>query len=146
MPPIKIQPATTRRDLRAFVKFPWQVYKGDPNWVPPLISEHLEVLNPATGLFYEQADVALFIARRGRETVGTIAAFADHRRIEHLGRAEGGFGFFEVIEDYGVTEQLLDATCEWLRARGMSIVRGPTSFTANDCPGVLVEGADPLPL
>jgi len=146
MPSIKIQPATTRRDLRAFVKFPWQVYKGDPNWVPPLISERLEYLNPATGLFYEHADVALFLARRGRETVGTIATFVDHRRIKHLGRAEGGFGFFEVIEEYAVAERLLDAACEWLRARDMSVVRGPTSFTANDCPGVLVEGADCPPV
>jgi GNAT superfamily N-acetyltransferase len=146
MSSIRVRPLATRRDLRAFVKFPWRVYRDDPNWVPPLTSERLEYLNPATGLFYRHADVALFLARRGRETVGTIAAFADHRRIEHLGRAEGGFGFFEVIEDYGVAEQLLDATCEWLRARGMSIVRGPTSFTANECPGVLVEGADCPPV
>jgi GNAT superfamily N-acetyltransferase len=146
MSSIRVRPLATRRDLRAFVKFPWQVYKGDPNWVPPLISERLEYLNPATGLFYRHADVALFIARRGRDTVGTIAAFVDHRRIEHLGRAEGGFGFFEVIEDYAIAERLLDAACEWLRARDMSIVRGPTSFTANDCPGVLIEGADCPPV
>jgi GNAT superfamily N-acetyltransferase len=146
MSSIQIRPLATRRDLRAFVKFPWQVYKGDPNWVPPLISERLEYLNPATGLFYRHADVALFIARRGRDTVGTIAAFVDHRRIEHLGRAEGGFGFFEVIEDYTIAERLLDAACEWLRARDMSVVCGPTSFTANDCPGVLVEGADCPPV
>jgi GNAT superfamily N-acetyltransferase len=146
MSSIRVRPLATRRDLRAFVKFPWQVYKGDPNWVPPLISERLEYLNPATGLFYRHADVALFIGRRGRDTVGTIAAFVDHRRIEHLGRAEGGFGFFEVIEDYAIAERLLDAACEWLRARDMSIVRGPTSFTANDCPGVLIEGADCPPV
>jgi GNAT superfamily N-acetyltransferase len=146
MSSIQVRPLATRRDLRAFVKFPWQVYKGDPNWVPPLISERLEYLNPVTGLFYRHADVALFIARRGRDTVGTIAAFVDHCRTEHLGRAEGGFGFFEVIEDYTVAERLLDTACEWLRARDMSTVRGPTSFTANDCPGVLVEGADCPPV
>lgn len=146
MSSIRVRPLATRRDLWAFVKFPWQVYKGDPNWVPPLISERLEYLNPATGPFFRHADVALFIARRDRDTVGTIAAFVDHRRIEHLGRAEGGFGFFEVIEDYAIAERLLDAACEWLRARDMSAVRGPTSFTANDCPGVLIEGADCPPV
>jgi len=146
MSSIQIQSVTTRRDLRAFVKFPWQVYKGDPNWVPPLIVERLGYLNSATGLFYRHADVALLLARRGRKVVGTVAAFVDHRRIKHLGRAEGGFGFFEVIEDYQVAEKLLDAACEWLRSHEIPVLRGPTNFTANDCPGVLIEGADCPPV
>jgi GNAT superfamily N-acetyltransferase len=144
--PIRVQPLATRRDLRAFVQFPWRVYRGDSNWVPPLISERFDYLNPATGLFYEHADVALFLARRSREVVGTIAAFVDHRRVEYLDRREGGFGFFEVIEDYTVAEQLLEAACAWLRARDMPLIRGPTNFTANDCPGVLIEGADCPPV
>jgi len=146
MASIQIHPVTTRRDLRAFVKFPWRVYKDDPNWVPPLISERLEYLDPATGLFYGHAEVALFLARRGREVVGTIGAFVDHRRIEYLGQPEGGFGFFEVIEDYAVAERLLDAACEWLRKHNMPVVRGPTSFSNNDCPGVLIEGYDCPPV
>lgn len=144
--PIRVQPLATRRDLHAFVQFPWRVYRGDSNWVPPLISERLDYLDPATGLFYKHADVALFLARRGREVVGTIAAFVDHRRVEYLDRREGGFGFFEVIEDYTVAEQLLEAACAWLRARDMPLIRGPTNFTANDCPGVLIEGADCPPV
>jgi GNAT superfamily N-acetyltransferase len=143
---IRVQPLATRRDLRVFVQFPWRVYRGDSNWVPPLISERLDYLDPATGLFYKHADVALFLARRGREVVGTIAAFVDHRRVEYLDRREGGFGFFEVIEDYTVAEQLLEAACAWLRARDMPLIRGPTNFTANDCPGVLIEGADCPPV
>ena len=146
MPSIQIQPATTRRDLRAFVKFPWRVYRDDLNWVPPLISDRLEYLDPATGPFYEYADVALLLARRGREVVGTIAPFVNHRLIEQLGQSEGGFGFFEVTKDYAVAEQLLDAACEWLRARDMEVIRGPTSFTDNDYPGVLLEGADCPPV
>nr|HID13370.1 N-acetyltransferase [Anaerolineae bacterium] len=146
MSSIQIQPVTTRRDLRAFVRFPWRVYKDDPNWVPPLISERLEYLDPARGPFYEHAEVVIFLARRGREVVGTIAPFVDHRLIEHLGQPVGGFGFFEVIEDYAVAERLLDAACEWLRAHDMPLVRGPTNFTNNDCPGVLIEGADCPPV
>lgn len=146
MSSIQIQPVTTRRDLLAFVKFPWRVYKGDPNWVPPLISERLEYLDPATGPFYEHADVALFLARRGRKVVGTIAAFVDRQFIEYVGRREGGFGFFEVIEDYAVAKWLLDTACGWLRARDIPLMRGPTSFTDNDQPGVLLEGADCPPV
>jgi GNAT superfamily N-acetyltransferase len=138
MSSIQIQPVTTRRDLRAFVTFPWRVYRHDPNWVPPLLSERLEYLDPARGPFYKHADVALFLARRGREVVGTIGAFVDHQRVEYFGRQEGGFGCFEVVEDYAVAGQLLDAVCTWLRERKMTHMRGPTNFGDWDCPGVLV--------
>ena len=143
---VRIQPVTGQWDLRSFVKFPWRVYKGDPNWVPPLISEQLAYLDPARGPFYKQAEVALFLARRGREAVGTIAAFVDHRLIAHVGEKVGGFGFFEVIEDYAVAQRLLDVAGEWLRARGMHGVSGPTNFGSNDRPGVLIAGADCPPV
>jgi GNAT superfamily N-acetyltransferase len=146
MPSIQIQPVSTKHDLRTFVTFPWQVYRHDHNWVPPLISDRLEYLDPARGLYYEHADIALFLARRGRQVVGTIAVFVDHYRIEHLGRREGGFGFFEVIEEYAVAEALLNAAFDWLRARDIPTVRGPTNFGDNDCSGVLIEGADCPPV
>jgi GNAT superfamily N-acetyltransferase len=142
MESVEIHPVTTRRDRRAFVQFPWRVYQGDPNWVPPLISERLEYLDPERGLYYKQADIALFLARRGREELGTIAAFVDHSRAQHMGQAEGGFGFFEVVEEYEVARRLLDVCREWLRARGLGSVRGPTNFGDFDCPGVLIAGAD----
>lgn len=145
MPSIHIQPVKSARDLRAFVKLPWAVYEGDPNWVPPLIGERLEYLDPSKGPFYGHADVALFLARRNGAVAGTIAAFVDHHRNRHLDRSEGGFGFFETLEDYAIAEHLLDTACEWLRARGMSQVRGPTSFGDSDYPGVLIEGADCAP-
>jgi hypothetical protein len=81
--PIQIQKVITRHDLHTFVKFPWRVYKGDPNWVPPLISERLDYLNPEKNPFYQQAEVALFLARRGRESVGTIAPFIDESANEY---------------------------------------------------------------
>jgi len=146
MAEIQIHPVTTRRDLRAFVKFPWQVYAGDPNWVPPLIAERMEYLDPDKSPFFRHADVVLFLARRGQEVVGTIAAFVHHQRIERLGEKEGGFGFFETIDDDEVAGRLLDTASEWLRARGMVCMRGPTSFTDFDCPGVLIEGADCPPV
>ncbi|MEW6716053.1 MAG: hypothetical protein AB1345_00905 [Chloroflexota bacterium] len=143
---IEIKRVENKRDLRAFIKFPWQVYKDDKNWVPPLISERLEYLDPEKGLFYKRADVALFLACRGHKVLGTIAAFVDHQLIEQVGRPDGGFGFFEVLEDFEIAERLLDTACDWLRERNMKCMRGPTSFTDNDCPGVLIEGADCPPV
>ena len=143
---IQVRRVTTRRDRRQFVKFPWRVYRSDPNWVPPLISEQLAQLDPTKNPFFRHADVTLLMARRGREVVGTIAAFVDRCLVEHLGRPVGGFGFFEVIDDYAAAECLLDAACDWLRVRKMVKVLGPTSFSTRDRPGVLIEGTDCPPV
>jgi GNAT superfamily N-acetyltransferase len=143
---IQIQKVISKHDLNTFVKFPWRVYKGDPNWVPPLIAERLDYLNAEKNPFYQQAEVALFLARRGRETVGTIAPFINESANEYSNEKVGGFGFFEVIEDYAVAERLLDTACDWVKARGMTTLRGPTNFSNNEAPGVLIEGADCPPV
>jgi GNAT superfamily N-acetyltransferase len=143
---IQVLPVAGRGDLRDFVKFPWRVYKNDPNWVPPLISDQISYLTPSQKNFFSRAEVALFSARNGRQVVGTIAAFIDPIPIEHLDEQVGGFGFFEVIEDYEVAEQLLDVACDWLKARKMARVMGPTNFSRSERPGVLIEGADCPPV
>jgi GNAT superfamily N-acetyltransferase len=137
---LQIRPVASRRDLKVFVTFPWQVYRGDPLWVPPLISDRMATLDSSRGPFFKDADVALLLAFRNGKVAGTIAPFVDHARLRHTSRPEGGFGFFEVIQDYEAARRLLEAGTGWLRSRGMSSVRGPTSFGDNDWPGVLIEG------
>ena len=139
---IDVLPVCGKRERRAFVTFPWKVYQGDRNWIPPLISDRLAYLDPAKGPFYRQADIALFMARRGGEPVGTIAGFVDRVSIQHTGTPEGGFGFFEVVNEPDVSARLLDACGDWLRSRGMTSFSGPTSFGEFDNPGVLIGGAD----
>jgi len=145
-PLLSIQSVRSRRDLRRFVQFPWQVYREDPHWVPPLISEQLEYLDPSRGPFYEHAAVNLFLACQGQKVVGTIAAFIDRRLVEQSGECVGGFGFFEVPEEYEIAKLLLATACEWLRSQNAMLVRGPTNFTLNERPGVLLSGADCPPV
>jgi GNAT superfamily N-acetyltransferase len=147
MSTVEVRQVTGRRDLRAFVRFPWQVYRGDPNWVPPLIGDQMRYLDPSTGPFYQHADLALYLAQRGRATVGRVAAFLSHEEAEGVGgKRKGGFGFFEAVDEYSVAEALLDAAREWLRARGASSMCGPTNFSENESPGILIGGADCPPV
>jgi GNAT superfamily N-acetyltransferase len=143
---IEVRQVTTRGERVAFVKFPWRVYRGDRNWVPPLISEQVEYLDPQKNPFFTQAEVALLAARRGGQLVGTIAPFVNHYVIEHTGEQAGGFGFFEVIHDFDVAKALFDAACDWQRRRNIPLMRGPTNFTDNDSPGILIDGADCPPV
>ena len=142
---IEIKQVHTRKDMRAFILFPWQVYKGDPNWVPPLISERYSRLNPDENPFFRNADVELYLARRRGKVVGTVAAFVDHRSNERLNANMAGFGFYEVIDDYEVAKQLLDTVVARARHWGMDGFWGPTNFGRNDEPGFLIQETDAPP-
>ncbi len=139
---VSIKRVSNNRDLLSLIRFPWKVYRGDPNWVPPLISERRDRLNPEKNPFFSHADVEFFLATQNQRLVGTIAAFVDHPRNEHLGAEMGGFGFFETIDDYEVAEQLLNTACEQVQDWGMKGIVGPTNFGPTDEPGVLIESAD----
>lgn len=144
--PVTIQPAQTPAERTTFARFPWRVYRGDPYWVPPLLSERITFLDPQRNPFYEHADVALFIARRGDEVVGTIAALVNHRHNEFWNEKVGFFGLFEVLQDAEAADALLTTACNWVRQRGMTAIRGPMNFSTNEELGLLVEGWDGPPV
>lgn len=144
--PLTIQRVENDRDLHAFIAFPWDVYRRDPHWVPPLFFERLEFLDRRKNAFFKHAEVDYFLARRGTRILGTIAAFINHRHNEFHEEKTGFFGFFEVFEDFEVAQALLETAREWVKARGMNVLRGPAQFSTNDECGLLVDGFDSPPM
>ena len=142
---LDIQPVVTRRDLKRFVMFPWRIYRNDPNWVPPLIGSQMDKLTPGHNPFWEHAERALWMAARGGQPVGTIAAIIDHAQNRALGQTIGSFGFFECVNDPAAARLLLDTAAAWLAARGMTVMHGPYNPGANDEIGLLVEGHNTRP-
>jgi len=143
---IHIEPVMDRRDLRAFIMFPFELYRSDRYWVPPLIGERFRHFDPHHNPFYEHATVQLFRAVRGGKTVGTIAAIDDPLHPGIWGEPVGFFGEFEVIEDYEVAARLFSAAREWLASRGREIMRGPMNLNINEEIGLLIEGFDGCPV
>lgn len=139
---IHIVPVTTQKQLREFAKFPWTIYRDDPNWVPPIFTDHLALLDPKKHPFHEHADMQLFLAVRGGAVVGTISAHINHRHNEIHKDKVGFFGFFEVVQEYAVAEALFDAASTWLREQGMEAIRGPENFSQNEEVGLLVDSFD----
>jgi GNAT superfamily N-acetyltransferase len=134
----------SRSDRRAFLAFPYRLYRGDPNWVPRLWPEQQSWLTRSPG-FFDHGDGDWFMARLGGKVVGTIGAAIDHRENALLGRRWGVFGFLECVEDRRVFTMLIDQARDWLRARGMTHMAGPQSFGASDYPGLLVGRFDCRP-
>ncbi len=133
-------------DLEAFLRLPWRLYDGDPNWVPPLLRLLREELSPRHNPFFQHADVQLFLARRDGQVVGRLSAQIDHEHNRYHKERTGFFGFFEAENDPEVAAALLGRAEEWLRQRGMDRVRGPLSFSINGEVGFLVEGFDSPPM
>src|SRR5688500_13138113 len=96
---IQIEPVAGVRGLRQFVRFPFARYQGDPLWVPPLIEERLDFLNPRKNPFFEHAHVALFLARRAGAVVGTVSVAVDENYAAFQGERMATFGFFETSDD-----------------------------------------------
>jgi GNAT superfamily N-acetyltransferase len=128
-----------------FIRFQWKVYEGDLHWVSPLLMERREFLDPAKNPFYDHADVALFVARRGREVVGRIAAVEDRNFNAFHGTRTAYFGLYESLNDPGVAAALFKAAKDWARWRGLDTLLGPMNLSTNYEVGLLVEGFDSDP-
>ena len=143
---IQIETVAGARSLREFVTFPFARYRGDLLWVPPLIEERLDFLNPRKNPFFEHAQVALFLARRGGVVVGTISAAIDENYAAFHGERMATFGFFETIDDAEVAAHLLATAEAYAREQGATVMRGPLSFSTNHELGLLIEGFDTSPM
>lgn len=140
---VRIREIPHGASMKPFIELSWKVNAGDPNWVPPLRMALEPVLDRKKHPFHQHADVAYFLAERGGETVGRIAACVNHQYNQFHDDRTGFFGFFECTDDAGVAAALLDAAAQWLRARGRDLMRGPMNFSTNDefsSPGVLIDG------
>ena len=139
----QIAPVTNKSELEEFITFPWKVYKGSPYWVPPLISERNEFLDPEKNPFFEHAEAEFFLATDHRgEVVGRIAAIHNRLHNEVHEDTAGFFGFFDSINAQSSADALFDAAASWLKERGLTEMRGPASFSTNDECGLLIDGFD----
>ena len=145
MSQVEVSSISCRKDRNAFIRFPWQIYKDDPAWVPPLILERKAFLDRKRHPFYQHGEAALFLARRNGEIVGRIMA-SDDPNYNSLHQSNVGcFGLFESIDDRDVTAALFDTASNWLRARGRDGIMGPIDYSTNYVCGLLVDGFEHPP-
>jgi GNAT superfamily N-acetyltransferase len=142
---LTIQAVSTPQGFKQFVIFPWTIYRHDPYWVPPLIDDRAARLDIRRNPYWRNAERSIWIAYHGKVPVGTLAAIVDHRRNQVLKQSVGAFGFFECIDDKEVAGRLFESAGDWLRLKGMNVMRGPYNPSETDETGILVEGFDSRP-
>jgi GNAT superfamily N-acetyltransferase len=143
---LDVRPVASKRDLTTFIKLPWRLYRNEPNWVPPLVSERRQFLDRRKNPWFEHGEAEYFLAWRDGRPVGRITAQVDRVLNEFQDNDWGLFGFFECEDDPEAAAALLRAAETWLRARGRDRMVGPMDFTMNDECGVLIEGFERTPI
>ena len=123
----------------------WRLYRGDPNWIPPLRRNQEELAGFHPHPFYERNRGRAFIVRRGGEVVGRIMAIVNYGHIERYEEQRGFFGFFDCEDDREAARLLFAAAGDFLRSYGMTDVRGPCNPSLNYELGLLVDGFDTPP-
>ena len=146
---IIITPVGNKADLGVFVDLAYRLNRSDPNWVPPLRSEAMELLTPAKNPFHEHATMQLFLASRGDAVVGRISAHIDHLALTQpanlgMGPGTGNWGLLEAA-DHAAAKALIAAAEQWLRDQGMTRVLAPLSLSVWEEPGLLTKGHDHPP-
>ena len=142
---MNIHLVTTKSDLKRFIKFPYQLYKNDPVWVPPLLDEQFGQFDAKRNPTLDHCEYALFLLEEDGKISGRIAAFIDSLALETWKDPIGLFGYYECIDNIKASGLLLETAADWLRKKEMKIMRGPWSFVSQEW-GLVVEGFTPSPV
>lgn len=142
---IEIRTVNSKKELMAFIKLPWKIYKDDPHWVPRLLMDRKKLLNRTKSPFFKKNPHEFYLAYRNGKVVGRIAAIINHDHNKFSEDKTGFFGFLEAENDVEIFRALLDAAKAWLKERGYDNIMGPMNPSTNDEVGFLLEGFDSPP-
>lgn len=137
----------TKPELRSFMKFAWSIYKNDPNWVPSLRSDTVNILSGVHNTLFRYGPHTFFMVYENGKPVGRILAGIDEKLNGLYGMKQAYFALFESVNSQAVADALFNAALGWAKARGMETIIGPVSPTnGDDSKGVLIQGFDERPV
>ncbi|RKF18269.1 N-acetyltransferase [Altericroceibacterium spongiae] len=146
---VTVTPVTAKRDFKSFIDCGYRLNANDPNWVPPLKAEMVELLTPGKNPFHDHARMQLFLARKDGRVTGRISAHIDELALtqpseQGMGPGTGNWGLLDA-EDEATAKALIARAEKWLREQGMTRVLAPISLSIWEEPGLLVKGHDHPP-
>ena len=141
---ITIKKVTTKRDLKRFIRFNYELYKGNAYSVPDLYDDMLNTFNRKKNAAFEFCEAEYFLAYKDGKLVGRVAAIINHRANQAWGKKDVRFGWIDFTDDAEVSDALIRTVEQWGKERGMTDIVGPLGFTDMDAEGMLIEGFDQL--
>ena len=144
MSSVQIKRVETKKDLKAFIEFHYDLYEGDPYDAPNLYSDELNTLSRDKNAAFDFCEAEYFLALKEGKVVGRVAAIINHKANEKWEKKDVRFGWIDFIDDIEVSNALLKAVEDYGREKGMTSVVGPLGFTDMDPEGMLTWGFDQL--
>lgn len=144
MSSIQIKRVETKKDLKQFIEFHYDLYKGNPYDVPNLYSDEVNTLSKDKNAAFDFCEAEYFLALKEGKTVGRVAAIINHKANEKWKKKDVRFGWIDFIDDIEVSRALFKAVEEYGRKKGMDDIVGPLGFTDMDPEGMLTWGFDKL--
>lgn len=141
---VNIVKVETRKQLKNFIKFGYELYKNSPYYVPELYSDLMNTLRRDRNAAFEFCEADYFLAYRDGKIAGRIAVIINSRANEKWNTKAARFGWVDFIDDKEVVDALFETAEKWAREHGMNELQGPLGFTDFDPEGMLVEGFDRL--
>jgi hypothetical protein len=137
---LTIKIVESSKDFEDFVRFPFSIYNNNPYWVPPLIKEEIETINPKINPVYQNADACFYLAYLGKEIVGRIGAMVNWIEVNKVGKKKVRFGWYDTIDDLEVSKLLLRQVENFAKEYQLKSIEGPMGFSNLDKAGLLIEG------
>jgi hypothetical protein len=137
---VRMLDTSKRRDVRAFVQFPFDLYENCRNWCPPIRLDITSIMNKKKHPLYQVSEADFFVVESEGQVLGRIAVHTPRAFSAYKGREFAFFYYYDVVNDVEVSLRLFEAIEQWAKRRGVEIIEGPTSFTRSGSKGLLVEG------
>ncbi len=144
MSSVQIKRVETKKDLKAFIEFHYDLYEGDPYDAPNLYSDELNTLSRDKNAAFDFCEAEYFLALKEGKVVGRVAAIINHKANEKWEKKDVRFGWIDFIDDIEVSNALLKAVEDYGKEKGMTSIVGPLGFTDMDPEGMLTWGFDQL--
>jgi hypothetical protein len=141
---ITVKQIASKKELKKFVTFPFQLYKDCKYWVPPLIKDEMETLDTTKNPVFKNAEANYYLAYKDGVVSGRIAVIINHLEVNELGKKKVRFGWLDMIDDLEVTRSLLEKVFETGRANNLEYAEGPVGFSNMEKAGILVKGYEEL--
>lgn len=139
---ILVKPVSGHLEKELLLTFPWKIFRGDPLWVPPLLTDLRQATDPKQGVFFKRGIAEFYIAWQDGKPVGTICAAEDRDLNQKRAKRECIFGFCHFIDEYQVFAALIAAAQKWAQEHGLDTLTGPFNLDYEDGYGVLINGRE----
>ena len=141
---IEVIKVESKKNVKDFVMFPFELYKDCEYWVPPIINEEIDAMDANKNPVFKNAEAEFYLAYKDNKIAGRIAAIVNWVEIEEQKKNKLRFGWYDTIDDINVSKALMDKVLEFGKSRKLEFVDGPVGFSNMDKAGLLIEGYDEL--